>query len=59
MKTFRVTEASSVRFRAEIFNVANQPKFTLPVADVAPANSGRILEAGPPRLMQFALKLIF
>jgi len=36
MKTFRVTETSSVQFRAEIFNVANQPKFALPVADVGP-----------------------
>ena len=32
---------------------------TLPVADLNSANFGKILSAGPPRLMQFAAKLIF
>jgi Carboxypeptidase regulatory-like domain len=59
MKNFRVTEATTLQFRAESFNVANHPNFGLPVADVASANFGRITQAGPPRLMQFALKLLF
>ena len=33
--------------------------FGLPVADLNSANFGRIFSAGPPRLMQFALKLSF
>ena len=41
------------------FNVANHPNFGLPVADLNSANFGRILSAGPPRLLQFAVKLIF
>ena len=31
----------------------------LPVADLNSANFGRVFSAGPPRLMQFALKLMF
>ena len=34
-------------------------QFGLPVADLNSANFGRILSAASPRLMQFALKLIF
>jgi hypothetical protein len=49
----------TLQFRAESFNVANHPNFGLPIADMASGNFGRILLAGPPRLMQFALKAIF
>jgi hypothetical protein len=31
----------------------------LPVADLNSANFGKVLSAGPPRLMQFAAKLVF
>ena len=48
-----------LQFRAEAFNVANHANFGLPVADLNSANFGRILSAGPPRLLQFALKLMF
>lgn len=48
-----------LQFRAEVFNVANHANFGLPVADLNSANFGRIFSAGPPRLMQFGLKLIF
>ena len=48
-----------LQFRAEAFNVANHANFGLPVADLNSANFGRILSAGPPRLLQFALKLTF
>jgi hypothetical protein len=59
MKNFRVTEGLTLQFRAESFNVANHPNFGLPVADIASANFGHILQAGPARLMQFGLKCIF
>jgi hypothetical protein len=48
-----------LQFRAEAFNVANHANFGLPVADLNSANFGRILAAGPPRLLQFGLKLTF
>ena len=59
MKTFTVTEALHAQFRAESFNVANHTNFAVPVADLASANFGEILESNPPRLTQFALKFIF
>lgn len=59
MKNFRVIESVTLQFRAESFNVANHPNFGLAVADIASPNFGRILQAGRPRLVQFALKLIF
>jgi hypothetical protein len=37
----------------------NTTNFGLPVADLNSANFGRILSAGAPRLLQFALKVMF
>jgi len=48
-----------VQLRAEAFNILNHPNFGIPVGDLNSANFGRILSAGPPRLMQFAIKVIF
>jgi hypothetical protein len=59
LKNFRLNEKITAQFRAESFNVANHPNFGLPVADLASPNFGRILSAGPARLMQFALKMLF
>jgi hypothetical protein len=59
IKNFQVAERMTLQFRAESFNVANHPNFGLPIADMASGNFGQILLAGPPRLMQFALKAIF
>ena len=58
-KNFQVGERMTLQFRAESFNVANHGNFGLPVADLSSSNFGQILLAGPPRLMQFALKAIF
>ena len=55
----KLSEAHRLQFRAEAFNVANHANFAIPVTDLASANFGRILEANPPRLLQFGLKLIF
>ena len=58
-RTFRVAEFAQLQFRAECFNLANRANFGLPVADFNSSNFGKIFTAAPPRLMQFALKLIF
>jgi hypothetical protein len=59
MKNFGISERLHVQFRAESFNVANHANFGLPIADIASTNFGRVLQAAPPRLTQFALKILF
>jgi Carboxypeptidase regulatory-like domain/TonB dependent receptor len=59
MKTFVLTESFHAQFRAESFNILNHTNLAVPVADLASANFGKILQSSPPRLTQFALKLIF
>lgn len=59
LKTFAITERYGVQFRAEAFNIANHANFTVPVSDLNSANFGRVLEAGPARLVQFGLKFLF
>jgi hypothetical protein len=58
-KDFELTERLRAQFRAESFNVANHPNFALPIADLNSSQFGRILQAGPARLTQFALKILF
>lgn len=59
VRDFAITAGTRLQFRWEVFNVTNHVNFGLPVADLNSPNFGRILSAGPPRLMQFGLKLIF
>ena len=59
VRDFSLVRDTRLQFRAEVFNVANHANFGLPVADLNSPNFGRILSAGPPRLMQFAVKLLF
>lgn len=59
MKSFALTERQSLQFRAECFNALNHTNFALPIGDLNSANFGRILEAGPARLVQFAVKFVF
>jgi hypothetical protein len=58
-RSFKLTEAVRLQFRAESFNVANHPNFGLPVADLNSPTFGQILSAASPRLMQFAFKLSY
>jgi Carboxypeptidase regulatory-like domain/TonB dependent receptor len=59
VRNIALRNGKRLQFRAEAFNIANHPNFGLPVADLNSANFGRILSAGPPRLLQFGLKVIF
>ena len=54
-------ESRQLEFRWEVFNLFNTPQFSIPNSDVSsPGTVGRITSlAGDPRVMQFALKLIF
>jgi hypothetical protein len=56
---FTLTERARLQVRLESFNVSNFTNLGLPVNDLVSPNFGRILEAGPPRLFQAALKLAF
>ncbi|HSU60680.1 MAG TPA: carboxypeptidase regulatory-like domain-containing protein [Bryobacteraceae bacterium] len=58
-KNFAVTETKRLQFRAEAFNVLNHPNFGLPENDIQSPAFGQILQAGPPRLLQLALKFLF
>jgi hypothetical protein len=59
VRRFSLTGTMRLELRAEVFNLANHANFGLPVADLNSANFGRILSAGPARMMQFGAKLIF
>jgi len=59
VRNFQILENTRLQFRAETFNAMNHANLGLPVNDLASPNFGRVLEAGPPRLLQFALKLLF
>jgi hypothetical protein len=60
IKNTRISEHTSLQFRAEAFNLANHPNFNLPQSVVnTPQTFGRILSALDPRILQFGLKLFF
>ncbi len=62
-KTFplsRIREGTSLQFRSEFFNIFNHPQFFQPGTDEGGADFGHVLATvNNPRLVQFALKLIF
>jgi hypothetical protein len=59
VKNTKITERVSLQFRAEFFNVFNNVNFRPPTTNAASAQFGRISAAADPRILQFALKLIF
>jgi hypothetical protein len=59
-KSFRISERSQVRFRAQCFNIMNHPNFGAPQMNPTNTAFGRITTTqGPPRAFQFALTLTF
>jgi len=59
LKNFRITERTSVQFRSEFFNVFNNVNFKQPQNILSSPSRGKITSAGDPRILQFALKLMF
>jgi hypothetical protein len=58
-KNIRLKESKELQFRAEFFNIFNHTNFNLPDSDMNSPTFNQILEAQPPRLIQFALKFAF
>jgi len=65
LKNTAISERIQMQFRAEFFNIANHAQFVNPTvfpgfsSDFAASNFGQVVRARDPRLIQFALKLIF
>jgi hypothetical protein len=49
----------NTQFRAEFFNAFNNVNFSGPSASLSSSSFGRITAAGDPRILQFALKVLF
>jgi hypothetical protein len=58
-KNIPVGESKDIQFRAEFFNLLNHTNFRNPDSDMNSQTFNQILEAQPPRLIQFALKFTF
>jgi hypothetical protein len=58
-KNFSINEKAHVQFRAEFFNLLNHANLGVPENDLQSPAFGQILEAGPARQVQLALKLVF
>lgn len=58
-KTFPITSRFSTEFRAEAFNVANHPNFIGVSTSLGSANFGQVTSARDPRILEFAIKLMY
>lgn len=58
-KTFRVSERANLLFRAEAYNISNNPNFNIPNRTALTANFGKISSAQDSRQMQLGMKLSF
>ena len=62
LKNVRLTEAKSLQFRLEAFNVFNHAQFFGPQAvdgNIASSTFGQVISAAPPRILQLGAKFIF
>ena len=58
-KQFNISERFNIRFQADMFNAFNRANFRGPAVVRTTAGFGTITTAGPPRNIQFGLKLNF
>ena len=60
IKHTKITEKLNTEFRAEFYNIWNHAQFNPPVNNVADSTFGQVQNSAvPPRIMQFAVKLLF
>lgn len=59
IKDTQVMEHTTLQFRAEFFNLFNNVNFGQPDNSVADSTIGQITSARDPRILQFALKILF
>jgi hypothetical protein len=70
LKSTRINERINLQFRSEFFNIFDHPNLSLPtvavnsssfgpIASTVDVSNGNPLGDGGPRLVQFALKLVF
>jgi hypothetical protein len=59
MKDTRLTETTSVQFRAEFFNIFNHAQFNNPSGNFSSSNFGVVTSARDPRIGQFSLKFLW
>ena len=59
LKDFLIRDPARVQFRSEFFNAFNQVNFTSVTTTVNSSAFGRIRAAGDPRIIQFALKVLW
>jgi hypothetical protein len=58
-KTFPITHRLDAQFRAEAFNVANHPNFESVDTALGSGAYGQVTSAGDPRILEFAIKIIY
>jgi outer membrane receptor protein involved in Fe transport len=54
-----ISEKINTEFRAEFYNAWNHTEFTNPDGNFTDSTFGQVLKARDPRVMQFALKILF
>jgi hypothetical protein len=59
IKDTKITERTSLEFRAEFFNIFNHAQFLNPSGNISSSAFGRINTARAPRIGQLALKMLF